>query len=438
MKTRIAMRRSIRRLAERASRNAEYFERRRRSFALVAIVGFPLYYVIWYYIFPQPYENLLLRVIGSALFVPIAFEHRWWPRLQKCRSAYWHFSVLYALPFFFSLMLFKNQSSAVWIESSLIAVFVMVLMLDWLILVFHAVAGVCLAWVAYWLSTENAHIEPVTLTHLPIILFAVILGTLANYVTEAIRLEQERAMLATAGSIAHELRTPLTSIRVGASGLHKYLPILLDAYEQAREHALSVTYIRPPHLDAIAGVLKRIETEANYSNAIIDMLINDVRPATVKPQEFVTCSIKNCIQIALARYPFSDEERDEISCIFDTDFNFKGVELLMIHVIFNLLKNSLRQIVDTGKGRIFIHTQKSSKNNQLIFKDTASGIPSEIMPHIFKRFYSSSSPDGDILGSGIGLAFCKDVVEAFGGSIRCASVPSEFSEFILTFPTIES
>jgi CheY-like chemotaxis protein/HPt (histidine-containing phosphotransfer) domain-containing protein len=39
-------------------------------------------------------------------------------------------------------------------------------------------------------------------------------------------------------------------------------------------------------------------------------------------------------------------------------------------------------------------------------------------------------------GTGLGLAYCRRVMEAFGGTIRCTSVPQQFTEFVMTLPTV--
>ena len=241
-------------------------------------------------------------------------------------------------------------------------------------------------------------------------------------------------MLATAGSIAHELRTPLLGIRAGASGLAKYLPTLIEGYQLAQQHGLSVAAIRAAHLDALMGVVARIDDEAYHSNAVIDMLLVNARLSGTTSQNLISCSISRCIEIALQRYPFSDEERALVSWKKDEDFSFRGVELLTVHVLFNLIKNALRHIAKAGKGGISIHIQASPKSNRLIFRDTGGGIPPETLSHIFMRFYTSSNSSDSVLGAGIGLAFCRDVMHAFGGTIECTSVYGEFSEFVLTFP----
>jgi len=108
---------------------------------------------------------------------------------------------------------------------------------------------------------------------------------------------------------------------------------------------------------------------------------------------------------------------------------FTGNQLLTIHIIFNLLKNALYYIKSVGKGEIYIWLELGEEMNKLCFKDTAKGISSNELPHVFERFYSNTQG-----GSGIGLAFCKMTMEQFGGDIHCESVEGDYAEFVLSFP----
>lgn len=427
------MRQAFRRLIEPAVRNVEYFDRRRVALGIIGIVGFPLYYWIWHDVFPQPYENMPLRLFGSMLFVPLVFSHYWPPRLHRYLPHLWYFALLYALPFFFSFMLLKNEGSNVWVASALVAVFAMILLLDWVALVVQFVGGGALGWLAYVMTTDAPSMAWGNMGYLAVFGFAIALGMAANYATEMVRTEQERAMMATAGSIAHELRTPLLGISAGAQGMRSYLPVLLDAYRLAQEAGLPVARMRLAHRDAMAGVLDRIVAEAGHANAIIDMLLVNVRNGGNMPHDLVSCSIVRCVETALARYPFSETERPLVDWRRRDDFAFRGVELLTVHVLFNLTKNALRQIARCGKGSIEIETVAGAGANRLLFRDTAAGIEDRHLPHIFSRFYTSTGSES-ILGAGIGLAFCRDVMQAFGGSIECNSSPGRFTEFVLTFP----
>ncbi len=419
-----------------AIRNMEYIERRLRAFALLAIGGFPLYYFIWHDFFPQRYENLPLRLLGAAFFLPIAVVDHWAKPAKKYLVYYWHAVSLYALPFFFTFMLLKNHWAIVWIESALIAVFVMVLLLDWLTLVLHFVMGSGLAYLAYYLSGDIALPASSYLAHLAIFSFAVALGALSNYDVERIRIAQEKAMLATAGSLAHELRTPLLAIRTGAAGLARHLPALLDGYTRARALALPVQKIRSVHLNALGGALERIEQEAIHSSAMVDILLINARITHAPQHNEAVCSAAQCVHLALQRFPFRPGEQSLVSCDLDQDFEFVGSSMLMVHVLFNLLKNALAHIKTNPLARISVRLCRAERENYILFRDTGEGISAGRLPFIFKRFYTSSEQFGGFgSGAGIGLAFCRDVMKAFGGTIDCSSVQGEYTEFIIKFPS---
>ena len=86
-----------------------------------------------------------------------------------------------------------------------------------------------------------------------------------------------------------------------------------------------------------------------------------------------------------------------------------------------------------GQGKITIWLESDSKKNKLHFKDNGSGISPKIIRFIFNRFFSKTTH-----GTGIGLTFCKLVMQEFGGNITCYSEEGKFTQFILDFPHIES
>jgi signal transduction histidine kinase len=420
-------------------RDTAYFAPRHVYAGLLAAIGFPLYYIVWKDIFPQGYESLPLRLLGTLIFIPIVLARRWPAKLAEYLPAYWYLALLYTLPFFFTFMLLKNDGSTVWLLSTLVALFLMILLLDWINLLVHLTLGVVLAAVTYYATTPNPFaLHATMLEFVPIFLFAIVMGIVVNYSSERLREERRKAMLTAAGTIAHELRTPLLGIKSGASGLRQHLPALMQAYRAALTHKLVETPIRNVHLDSMARVLERIEREADYSNTAIDMLLMNIRGLANKQRHnFVSCSIIQCVETALRRYPFSSErERALINWRAQVDFRFHGSELLMVHVIFNLLQNSLRHMAQAGKGEVWIDSTAGLSNNMLIFRDTGTGIHSDVLPHIFSRFSAWSIDGKSAESTGIGLAFCREVAQAFGGDITCQSVLGEYTEFVLRFPKI--
>ena len=105
-----------------AIRNVEYFDRRRVALGSIGIVAFPLYYIVWWYMFPQAYENLALRLFGAGLFVPLVFSNYWTPAQRHYLPHLWHFALLFSLPFFFTSFL-KTYKTYLSIQKSLTKTF---------------------------------------------------------------------------------------------------------------------------------------------------------------------------------------------------------------------------------------------------------------------------------------------------------------------------
>ena len=97
--------------------------------------------------------------------------------------------------------------------------------------------------------------------------------------------------------------------------------------------------------------------------------------------------------------------------------------------------------IDPLKHRLvyYVFTKHSGENitsnsYKIIVKDSGIGIPPEKIDIIFNRF---TQVDGSISreygGTGIGLAFAKEIIELHKGSISVTSKPGVGSEFILSF-----
>lgn len=411
-------------------------------FAVLEIVGQPLYYYLWDKVYPQPYESVWLRAACVLIALPMLFE----PQISRVRNTeywvtgYWLFSLLFQLPFFFFLMTLMNNLSAVWALSSLASLMLLVILVfDWLMTILLAGAGALLAWIVFTTvmgGTLELHGDIPLPVLLFVYLFGIIVGSVLNYKSELIAREKLAAITDAMGTMAHELRTPLLGIQSGARGLNTYLPIIIEGYELARQHKLPVQPIRKAHFKQMQSVLERIRTESEYTSVVLDMLLVNSNRASIDQGVFEPVYISSCIETALDRYPFhSAQECELIHWETGPNFRFLGSQLLMVHVLFNLLKNAIYHLSRGEGGYILIWTTRTDTGvNTMHFRDTGPGITPEVLPRIFERFYSGL-PRGQ--GTGIGLAFVRRVIDSFGGNIRCDSILGEYTEFILSFPELE-
>lgn len=428
------LRRAFTRLQSSMFERTRYSEPKMVAMAWVGGLGFPLYYLVWTDLFPQPYENMPLRLLGSALFLPLAFVRRWPRRLKPWLPLYWYATITYALAFFFTYMTLRNGASAPWLMSHLAAVFLILLLFDVAGFVVTSLVGTALALLALALTSHPPLNESNLLVYIPVLLFAVVCGgvsSLSHQMTQQARVD---ALTASSNNIAHELRTPLASVRVAAQAVRRYLPILLETHRLAREANLAVPELRLAHLQGLEKGLDTMEREVTHANTAIDMLLVASRPIDeVRPERV---SAAHCVREALERYPFGSRiERDRVSFADDgTDFMFRGSELLVVHVLFNLIKNALLQTGRAGKGEIGIALRCRDDVNHILVRDTGPGIPPDVLPRIFDRFFSHSENGSRGMGMGIGLSYSRAAMERMQGSIRCRSRLGEYTEFVLEFP----
>jgi two-component system, NtrC family, sensor kinase len=109
-------------------------------------------------------------------------------------------------------------------------------------------------------------------------------------------------------------------------------------------------------------------------------------------------------------------------------------------VLFNLLTNA-RQAMPRG-GRVFIRIAPDAAAGtvDLTVRDTGSGIPAEVLPRIFDRYFTTKQgPDASGKGgTGVGLAACREIIEAHQGKIRVESTVGIGTSFTIKFPVATS
>lgn len=406
------------------------------AFGLIMSINYPIYFLIWYIADVQSYQNLPLRLTASLMCLSLVFNKRWPRFIQKYLPIYWYFTACFCLPFFFTFMMLKNDMSTLWLMNYMSILFFLILLFDVLSSCILFSLGLSFGWLAYSITTQSPlQYVPGTISLsgvIATIIPAFFIGGIFKHNKDKIENEKANAIFATGASIAHELRTPLGAIQSSINGIQRYYDILVDAYAKALGANLSVGYIHPQHFQTLTILLEDATAEIQYSNTIIDMLLIKAGHVKLTSLDFTICRISDCIHELIKRYPFCSEMQRELVIWDDAkDFVFKGKQLLMVHVLFNLLKNALYYITAVGKGQITIKVSETNGYNNLHFKDTAKGIPAEHMSKLFTRFFTTSHN-----GTGLGLAFCKMVMYSFGGNITCNSREDEYAEFVMSFPKV--
>ncbi len=228
--------------------------------------------------------------------------------------------------------------------------------------------------------------------------------------------EMERLRAEFLGIVSHELRMPLTSIWGSVMAMledtedldpvemRQFLRIILEQAGSMRDligDLLDVARIE-------TGTLP-IHPEPAELAALVDRARNTFRSA----------GGRGSLEIDLAPdLPLVMADRRRV-----------------VQVIGNLLANAARHSPESSAIRL--SAVRDGVHVEVSVVDEGRGIPSERLPHLFRKFSRGEDEDrgGD---TGLGLAICKGIVEAHGGRIWAESEgPGLGARFVFTLPTVD-
>ena len=107
---------------------------------------------------------------------------------------------------------------------------------------------------------------------------------------------------------------------------------------------------------------------------------------------------------------------------------------LILRVLQNLLTNALGYTPENSKVTISCRSLSPRKKIVFSIKDQGPGIPKEQHAMIFEKYARLTSQNDAMIGTGLGLFFCKLVVEEHRGAIEVANEPEGGSRFHFTVP----
>ena len=397
----------------------------------IALWGHPLYYVICAYILPQPYESAVLRFGSAITFIPILFYKHYPENVRPWLNLYWYLWLTFTFPVIFTYLMLMNDLSELWLVAETVMLLVFIIFIpNYLILTFLLLSGLSIAYAGYVFSTGNhLIITKEIIEYFVSIPVAILLGLVISYTNNkgAKAQERNRVLQSLAGSIAHEIRNPLGQIRQCLNSIQNLLPPFHpeQATEQLSEESLGRIYDRVAH--GQMAVKRGVQ--------VIDMVLGEIREKPINPNNFTYLSAARITRKALDEYSYdSESERRRVHLDTRETFTFRIDETLFVFVLFNLLKNALYYLKSHAGSEIRIRLKNGRPYNYLFFHDTGPGIAKEDLPYIFDSFHTSGKGGG----TGLGLAYCKRVMMAFGGDIHCDSVKGKYTEFTLAFPVVDS
>jgi signal transduction histidine kinase len=206
-----------------------------------------------------------------------------------------------------------------------------------------------------------------------------------------------------AASIGHELRNPLGVVESSLYLLRQHLRADADA-------------------PAVKKHLDRIGNEVHRANKTIHDLLDLARNRA--PQKRAT-SLRELVDSAAeaSLLPAAMVLHASVPADLEPTIDPDQVR----QVLVNLFTNAMQAL--KGRGQIWIEAEAAADGGaQVRVRDDGPGIPAADRARVFEALYTTKAK-----GSGLGLALCRRILEAHGGTIEIEA-RADGASFLLTFP----
>jgi len=236
-------------------------------------------------------------------------------------------------------------------------------------------------------------------------------------VTEERELQQMRDDLTK--MIVHDLRSPLSAIFSGLELLGDMLP---------------ESGYRGPLLDAVSASQHSCVKLLDLVNSLLDISKMEAgqMQMSLKPTDLARLAVRTVDWLS----PLAQAQGVMVTSHVEGNWQVLAEEEKIGRVLTNLVDNALK--FTPAGGQVTILTERAPGEEGFIrcaVRDTGPGIPPEYRERIFDRFVQmQGSHAGRRRGTGLGLTFCRLVVEAHGGRIWVESEEGQGSTFYFTLP----
>ena len=250
-----------------------------------------------------------------------------------------------------------------------------------------------------------------------LIIVIFVVGLAQMYYMMRIKTRNQRAMQRLSSmretfftNITHEFRTPLTVILGLCRNLQRTAPD-----------------------DQTRSIGKTIEHHGNNLLTLINQLleISKVKSVVGEPDWRHGNLTAHIATIVDGYRQFAHEKLIELNFIAQGPMEMDFVPDYINKVVGNLLSNALKFTPEHGRIEV---TAKVEKGQAVMsVSDTGPGMDEESTRRLFEPFFQVNN-DSKHLGTGVGLALVRQLVDSINGNISVESVPGKGSRFIVTMP----
>jgi two-component system, OmpR family, sensor histidine kinase MtrB len=232
-------------------------------------------------------------------------------------------------------------------------------------------------------------------------------GSLQASMAELRRMQAEARRFAA--DVAHELRTPLST-----------LTAVVEVLETAADR-----------MDAEAGESARLAvTETDRLVRLVEDLMEVSRfdAGTAQPrleQVDLVGAVRDCLR--------ARGWLDRVKLVAPAPVSARLDRRRLDVIVANLVGNALRH----GEPPQRVRVTASAAEFEVEVTDSGPGLPDDVLPRVFDRFYKRDAARTRTPGSGLGLAIARENARLHGGDITAGNVPGGGARFVLRLPRNE-
>ncbi|MCY4780133.1 HAMP domain-containing sensor histidine kinase [Sphingobacterium sp. UT-1RO-CII-1] len=213
-------------------------------------------------------------------------------------------------------------------------------------------------------------------------------------------------------NLTHEFKTPVSVIKIAGNNIQSGDKLSVD--EQRMYGRI-------------------LDQEADKLNSLMNKLLSfaQIENKSIKPNRQEVDVLEFCEPIFSAvklKYP-------DFQFTYDIDVqNDMFVDKTLLASVFQNLIDNAYKYSEPNRKILHVDIQQNKKNFVVKFKDQGIGINKKEFNSIFKKFYRVKNQFNQQGSIGLGLAFCKEIIDFMGGEIKVDSTVNEGTTFTLLLP----
>ena len=213
-------------------------------------------------------------------------------------------------------------------------------------------------------------------------------------------------------NFTHEFKTPVSVIKIAGSNLKGDA----ELSERQRKH---YGKILDEEADKLNELMNKLLSFTQLENRAIQIKREEINLLDFAERYIATFKIK---------YPDF-----KLECKADASVKLYSDPVLLGSIFQNLMDNAYKYS-HPGNKQLFISIKHEKRNVVLSFADKGIGMEKAEQADVFKKFYRIENQYNQNGSVGLGLAFCKELVNFMSGSISVVSKINEGSTFVVTLP----